>query len=185
MTASRPDNEAIFHAARDIPDPDRRREYVREACGGDEARIAHVEALLAAADAPDSLLDHPAGSDPVATTNQPTTENPGALIGPYKLLQEIGEGGMGTVWMAQQTEPVKRVVALKLIKAGMGSRQVVARFEAERQALALMDHAHIARVLDAGATQNGRPYFVMDLVKGVPITKYCDEHRLADRDEQL
>ncbi len=181
MTASRPDNEAIFHAARDIPDPDRRREYVREACGGDEARIAHIEALLAAAVSPDSLLDRPAADITVATIDQPTTESPGTVIGPYKLLEEIGEGGMGSVWMAQQTEPVKRLVAVKLIKAGMDSRQVIARFEAERQALALMDHPNIARVLDGGTTSVGRPYFVMDLVKGVPITRYCDEHHLTPR----
>ena len=181
MTASRPDNEAIFHAARDIPDPDRRREYVREACGGDEARIAHIEALLAAADGPDSLLDRPAAGTPVATIDQPTTESPGTVIGPYKLIEQIGEGGMGSVWMAQQTEPVKRLVAVKLIKAGMDSRQVIARFEAERQALALMDHPNIARVLDGGTTSGGRPYFVMDLVKGVPITRYCDEHHLTPR----
>src|SRR5262245_26713084 len=170
MTASRPDNEAIFHAARDIPDPDHRREYVREACGGDETRVAHVEALLAAADAPDSLLDRPAGSDPAATIDQPTTQSPGTVIGPYKLIEQVGEGCMGAVWMAQQTEPVRRLVAVKVIKAGMDSRQVIARFEAERQALALMDHPNIARVLDAGATDAGRPYFVMDLVRGVPIT---------------
>ena len=170
MTASRPDNEAIFHAARDIPDPDRRREYVREACGGDEARIALIEALLAAADGPDSLLDRPAADVTVATIDQPTTESPGTVIGPYKLIEPIGEGGMGSVWMAQQTEPLKRLVAVKLIKAGMDSRQVIARFEAERQALALMDHPNIARVLDGGTSSGGRPYFVMDLVKGVPIT---------------
>src|SRR5262245_27657808 len=157
MTAPQPDSEAIFHAAREIPDPDRRREYVREACGGDETRIAHVEALLAAADTPDSLLDRPAVSDPEATTDQPTSERPGTVIGPYKLLEPIGEGGMGTVWMAEQTAPVKRLVAVKLIKAGMDSRQVIARFEAERQALALMDHPHIARVLDAG-TKIGRAH---------------------------
>src|SRR5205814_677228 len=103
------------------------------------------------------------------------------LVGRYKLLEEIGEGGMGTVWMAQQTEPVKRLVAVKLIKPGMDSKAVLARFEAERQALALMDHAHIARVLDAGTSDAGRPYFVMDLVKGVPITRYCDEHHLTPR----
>src|SRR5580704_5558861 len=130
MTAPRPDNEAIFHAARDIPDPDRRREYIREACGSDEARIAHVEALLAAADKTDSLLDRPAAAIPVATIDQPTTERPGTVIGPYKLVEPIGEGGMGSVWMAQQTEPVKRLVAVKLIKAGMDTRQVIARFEA-------------------------------------------------------
>jgi len=181
MTASRPNDEAIFHAARDIPDPDRRRAYVREACGGDEARIAHIEALLAAADAPDSLLDRPAGGDALATIDQPTAAGTGTVIGPYKLIEPIGEGGMGTVWMAQQTEPVKRLVAVKLIKAGMDSRQVIARFEAERQALALMDHPNIAKVLDARTTAAGRPYFIMDLVKGVPITKYCDEHHLTPR----
>jgi serine/threonine protein kinase len=105
----------------------------------------------------------------------------GTAIGPYKLIQAIGEGGMGTVWMAQQTAPVKRLVALKVIKPGMDSRQVLARFEAERQAVALMDHPNIARVLDAGATAAGRPYFVMELVKGVPITRYCDDHRLTPR----
>jgi tetratricopeptide (TPR) repeat protein len=179
MSASRPDNETIFHAARAIADPDRRRAYVREACGGDEARIALVEALLAAAEVPDSLLDHPAAGDPGATTDPSAPERRGTVIGPYKLLEPIGEGGMGSVWMAQQTEPVKRLVALKLIKAGMDSKQVIARFEAERQALALMDHPNIARVLDGGTTSAGRPYFVMDLVKGVPITRYCDEHRLT------
>jgi serine/threonine protein kinase len=181
MIVSPPDNEAIFHAARDIPDPGRRREYVRQACGEDATRIAHIEAMLAAAEVPDSLLDHPAGSDPVATIDRPTTERPGTVIGLYKLLEEIGEGGMGTVWMAQQTEPVKRLVAVKLIKPGMDTRQVLARFEAERQALALMDHPNIARVLDGGTTSAGRPYFVMDLVKGMPITRYCDEHRLTPR----
>ena len=103
------------------------------------------------------------------------------MIGPYKLIEQIGEGGMGSVWMAQQTEPVKRLVAVKLIKAGMDSRQIIARFEAERQALALMDHPNIARVLDGGTSSAGRPYFVMDLVKGMPITRYCDEHHLTPR----
>jgi serine/threonine protein kinase len=179
MTAARPDNEAIFHAARDIPDPDRRREYVRAACGGDQTRIAYFEALLAAADAPDSLLDRPPGGAPGATLDLPIPESPGAVIGPYKLLEQIGEGGMGTVWMAQQQEPVRRLVAVKLIKAGMDSRQVIARFEAERQALALMDHPNIAKVLDAGTSSSGRPYFVMDMVRGVSITRYCDEHHLT------
>jgi tetratricopeptide (TPR) repeat protein/serine/threonine protein kinase len=116
-----------------------------------------------------------------ATSDQPTTESSGSVIGPYKLVEQIGEGGMGSVWMSQQTEPVKRLVAVKLIKAGMDSRQVIARFEAERQALALMDHSNIARVLDGGTTGAGRPYFVMDLVKGVPITRYCDQHHLTPR----
>ena len=107
---------------------------------------------------------------------------PGTVIGPYKLLQQIGEGGMGTVFMAEQTQPVQRKVALKVIKPGMDSRQVIARFEAERQALAMMDHVNIARVLDAGATEAGRPYFVMELVHGVPITKYCDDNHLTPRE---
>ena len=102
------------------------------------------------------------------------TEGPGTRIGPYKLLQKIGEGGMGVVYMAEQERPVRRRVALKIIKPGMDTGQVVARFEAERQALAMMDHPNIAKVLDAGATDAGRPYFVMELVKGVPITEYCD-----------
>jgi eukaryotic-like serine/threonine-protein kinase len=199
MTASRPDNEAIFHAARDIPVPDRRRQYVREACGGDEARIAHIAALLQAAGRPDSLLDHPAAGIPGATIDfQPTAERPGTIIGPYKLLQQIGEGGMGTVFMAEQTEPVRRKVALKIIKPGMDSRQVIARFEAERQALSLMDHPNIAKVLDAGSTTSplspvlggeamgvrghGRPFFVMELVHGVPITEFCDDHKLTPRE---
>src|SRR4051794_41898749 len=123
MTASRPDNEVIFHAARDIPDPDRRRAYVRGVCGGDEDRVAHIEALLAAADAPDSLLDRPAGGDPVATIDRPTAESPGTLIGPYKLIEPIGGGGMGTGWVAPETPPGQPPVAIKLLKAGRGAPQ--------------------------------------------------------------
>jgi serine/threonine protein kinase len=103
------------------------------------------------------------------------------LAGRYKLLEEIGEGGMGTVWMAQQAEPDKRTVAVKLIKRGMDAPQVLARFEAERQALALIDHPNIAKVHDAGVTQDGRPFFVMELVKGIPVTRFCDDHRLTPR----
>ena len=103
------------------------------------------------------------------------------MIGPYKLLEQIGEGGMGIVFMAEQTQPVQRKVALKIMKPGMDSKQVIARFEAERQALALMDHPNIARVLDAGTTESGRPYFVMELVRGVPITEFCDQHKLSMR----
>jgi serine/threonine protein kinase/formylglycine-generating enzyme required for sulfatase activity len=117
-----------------------------------------------------------------ATIGDSVTERPGTVIGPYKLLQQIGEGGMGTVFMAEQAYPVQREVALKITKPGMDSRQVIARFEAERQALALMDHPNIAKVLDAGTTEGGRPYFVMELVKGVPITRYCDEHHLTPRE---
>lgn len=181
MTAPVPDNEAIFHAARDIPDPSRRREYVRAACNGNDGQVALVEALLAAADAPDSLLDFPAGDDPTATRNCPTSAGPGSIIGPYKLLEQIGEGGMGLVFQAEQVRPVRRRVALKIIKPGMDSQQVIARFEVERQALALMEHPNIARVLDAGTTTTGQPYFVMELVRGIPITDYCDAHKLPIR----
>src|SRR5262249_34862546 len=125
-----------------------------------------------------SFLGQP--GDGVATIDEaPIRERPGTLIGPYKLLQQIGEGGMGAVFMAEQVRPVQRKVALKIIKPGMDSRQVLARFDAERQALALMDHPHIAKVLDAGTTASGRPYFAMELVKGAPITQYCDERRLT------
>ncbi|HEV3118398.1 MAG TPA: protein kinase, partial [Gemmataceae bacterium] len=128
-----------------------------------------------------SFLESPAVAQG-ATADEPTfSESPGTIIGPYKLLQQIGEGGMGAVFMAEQTHPVQRKVALKVIKPGMDSRQVVARFEAERQALAMMDHVNIARVFDGGTTEAGRPYFVMELVHGVPITRYCDDNRLAPR----
>src|SRR5919201_431291 len=115
----------------------------------------------------------------LATAWEAARERPGTVLGPYKLLEQIGEGGMGLVFVAEQTHPVRRRVALKVIKPGMDSRQVVARFEAERQALALMDHHHIAKVHDAGTTASGRPYFVMELVKGVPITQFCDANHLA------
>src|SRR5262249_10648360 len=114
-----------------------------------------------------------------ATRERPIAEGPGTIIGPYKLLQQIGEGGMGVVFMAEQTEPIHRTVALKVIKPGMDSRQVIARFEAERQALAMMDHPNISKVFDAGTTDSGRPYFVMELVKGVPITEFCDARKLT------
>jgi serine/threonine protein kinase/tetratricopeptide (TPR) repeat protein len=178
--------EEIFHDALARPFAERPA-FLAAACAGDEALRRRVEALLHAHDNPGSFLAEQAPL-PTATVDEPGLVRPEMIIGSYKLLEQIGEGGMGTVWMAQQTEPVKRVVALKLIKAGMDSKQVIARFEAERQALALMDHPNIARVLDAGTTKGepggvspGRPYFVMDLVKGVPITKYCDEHRFTPR----
>ncbi len=162
-----------------------------------KSRIARreLESLLQAHEQAGGFLKQPLASEAVTlvpptgaaqTLSEPkkqasAAEGPGSRIGPYKLLQQIGEGGMGVVWMAEQTEPVRRTVALKVIKAGMDSAQVIARFEAERQALALMDHPNIAKVLDAGATETGRPYFVMELVKGMPITKYCDDHRLTIR----
>jgi tetratricopeptide (TPR) repeat protein/serine/threonine protein kinase len=165
--------------------------FLDEACAGDLDLRRRVERLLLAHDRPDSLPD--AEEIPGPTQDSlpsescelpPSTASQGVdtVIGPYKLVQEIGEGGMGTVWLAQQTAPVKRLVALKVIKPGMDSKQVLARFEAERQALALMDHPNIAKVFDGGQTLEGRPYFVMELVKGVPITKFCDERRLTPRE---
>ena len=149
----------------------------REACGADAELIAATWKRCSAAtreqasflESPRSELERPRDA-----RHAPIAEHPGDEIGPYKLLQQIGEGGMGVVFLAEQTEPVQRTVALKVIKPGMDTRQVIARFEAERQALALMDHPNIARVLDAGTTDAGRPYFVMELVKGMPITEYCD-----------
>ena len=122
---------------------------------------------------------------PATVDRPPITEKPGTVIGPYKLMQQIGEGGMGVVYMAEQQQPVRRKVALKIIKPGMDSRQVIARFEAERQALALMDHPNIAKVLDAGTTDSGRPYFVMELVKGMPIIDYCDQQQLTANERRL
>ncbi len=155
-----------------------------EACGGDRELRDRVSALLRAHIEPGSFLEQPAVAVASAspTIDQPITEKPGTVIGPYKLLQQIGEGGMGVVYMAEQTEPVERRVALKIIKPGMDTRQVIARFEAERQALAMMDHPNIAKVLDAGTTDSGRPYFVMELVKGIPITEYCDEQHLTPKE---
>jgi serine/threonine protein kinase/tetratricopeptide (TPR) repeat protein len=169
---------SIFLAAVERHSPDQWSVYLDKACGDDKALRSRVEALLRGHAAPDSLFDQ---SDPrlFATIDQPAlTERPGAVIGPYKLLEQIGEGGFGIVFMAEQQEPIRRKVALKVLKPGMDTRQVIARFEAERQALALMDHPNIAQVLDAGQTVNDRPYFVMELVRGVPITDFCDHGRL-------
>ena len=196
-------DETLFHHALEKPVAERSA-FLEQACAGDTALRHRVEALLRSHETPDSFLvrseenpeatkdsnsdpvEYDAGAagpekEPIARINS-TVEGPGSRIGPYKLLQAIGEGGMGTVFMAEQTQPVRRTVALKLIKAGMDSRQVLARFGAERQALALMDHPNIAKVLDAGTTNDGRPYFVMELVKGIPITRFCDDRRLSTRE---
>jgi tetratricopeptide (TPR) repeat protein/serine/threonine protein kinase len=141
-----------------------------------------VELLLGAHASPGSFLQLPAAAPLLATVDDPVGERPGADIGPYKLLEQIGEGGFGMVFMAEQQEPIRRRVALKVLKPGMDSKQVLARFEAERQALALMDHPNIARVLDAGQTSTGRPYFVMELVKGLPITDFCDQGQFTPRE---
>jgi serine/threonine protein kinase/tetratricopeptide (TPR) repeat protein len=172
--------EALFAAALEKATPADRRAYLAAACGGDADLRARVEGLLRAYENPDSFLDAP-GLGLAPAHADPIRERPGTLIGPYKLMEQVGEGGMGLVFVADQQRPVRRRVALKIIKPGMDSRQVVARFEAERQALALMDHLHIARVFDGGTTDSGRPYFVMELVKGRPITEYCDRNCLTPR----
>jgi eukaryotic-like serine/threonine-protein kinase len=180
MSAIEDQARSIFLAAVERG-PDEWPAFLDVACGSDADLRARVDQLLHAHQTMGSV--HLGGVvDPVAAGALPRGESTGTLIGPYKLLQQIGEGGMGTVYMAEQAHPVQRKVALKLIKVGMDSRQVLARFEAERQALALMDHPNIAKVLDAGTSENGRPYFVMELVKGVPITGYCDEHHLTPRE---
>ena len=142
------------------------------------ALLERVEGLLRVYEDADSFLESPPAPPTVTVESTSLSEGPGTVIGPYKLREQIGEGGMGVVYMAEQTESVRRKVAVKIIKPGMDSAQVIARFEAERQALAMMDHPNIARVLDAGTTDTGRPYFVMELVKGVPITEYCDRNQL-------
>jgi serine/threonine protein kinase/tetratricopeptide (TPR) repeat protein len=181
MTATADRTESLFAAAVALATPEERAAYLDQACAGDPAVRAGVEALLRAHDRAGHLLDRPALGDAGRTgAYQAPTELPGTVIaGRYKLLEEIGEGGMGTVWVAEQTAPVRRKVALKLVKPGLDSRSVLARFEAERQALALMDHPNIAKVLDGGLTDAGRPFFAMEYVKGVPITEYCDATRLS------
>jgi serine/threonine protein kinase len=182
----------VFTAALELPSTAERETYLAQACTGDDQLLQKVKALLQAhADAEGFFDTGPAGgraAAPVAIAHGPAdtlrmsapiVQKPGDRIGRYKLLQQIGEGGCGVVYMAEQEEPVRRRVALKVIKLGMDTKSVIARFEAERQALALMDHPNIAKVLDAGATETGRPYFVMELVRGVKITDYCDEAKLS------
>jgi serine/threonine protein kinase/tetratricopeptide (TPR) repeat protein len=198
MAAEQPSLDTIFCAAIEIASEDERAAYLARACGDDHELRHHVEKLLDAHLQAGSFLEEPAvapratgefwADDPPTSDPRPM-EGPGTLIGPYKLLQQIGEGGMGIVYLAEQLEPVRRKVALKIIKPGMDSKQVIARFEAERQALAMMDHTNIAKVFDAGTTAGepgcvsaGRPYFVLELVHGVPITTFCDENGLTPRE---
>src|SRR5574341_1052840 len=197
--------QSIFTEALEKKDPAERAAFLDQACAGNAALRQRIERLLQrhhqggsfldslAAELPLSLggegqgavLPSPLGGEglgvrgPTATIDTRPTEGPGAVIGPYKLLEQIGEGGFGVVFMAEQQQPVRRKVALKVIKLGMDTKQVVARFEAERQALAMMDHPNIAKVLDGGVTESGRPYFVMELVKGEAITNYCDRNCLS------
>lgn len=182
--------KSLFLNASDLIDPVERAAYLERECGGDCELRDRVEALLRVNDAaplprsgagdaaPARVSD---GLPPTEINSDPTARVGATLAGKYKLIEEIGAGGMGSVYMAQQTEPVKRAVAVKVVKAGMDSRAVLVRFEAERQALAIMDHPNIAKVLDAGATEGGRPFFVMELVKGTPITHFCDERKLTPR----
>jgi serine/threonine protein kinase/Flp pilus assembly protein TadD len=180
MATSNFDEAAVFNAARRINDPAARSVYVREACGEDVARAKRIEALLRIYDKDPTLVPCLAEEVRVLLT-APAPEGPGEQIGPYQLLRPLGEGGMGTVFLAEQSEPLRRQVAVKVVRPCMDSHQVLARFEQERQALALMDHPNIAKVLDAGATPTGRPYFVMERIDGVPITDYCDRARLSVR----
>jgi len=180
MNIERENVEVVLYEALRLTDARQRLTYLEATCGTDPRLRAEVDSLLLAYEnqagvlkSPRDLLDDPANS---------LTEGPGTVIGRYKLLERIGEGGMAVVYMAEQERPIRRRVALKIIKLGMDTRQVIARFEAERQALALMDHPNIAKVHDAGATETGRPYFVMELVQGVSITEYCDRNSLSTKD---
>src|SRR5437016_9460621 len=169
--------KGIFEQSLDITPTEERLRFLTSACGKDAVLLARVQALLRADESGESFLPE----QPKATVVE-LSKKPGDRVGRYKLLQQIGEGGCGVVYMAEQEEPVRRRVALKVIKLGMDTKQVIARFEAERQALALMDHPNIAKVLEAGATDTGRPYFVMELVRGIKITDYCDQNNLSTQE---
>jgi serine/threonine protein kinase/tetratricopeptide (TPR) repeat protein len=169
--------EAIFSAALEIPSAEARAVYLDRACAADLELRRQVESLIDAHARAGRFL-----ASPTASFEAGSPEPVGSTVGPYKLMEQIGEGGMGVVYVAEQTQPLRRKVALKIIKPGMDTKQVITRFEAERQALAMMDHPNIARVFDGGTTPSGRPYFVMELVRGIPITDYCDEQRLTIRE---
>jgi serine/threonine protein kinase len=174
--------EAIFDAALGFDSEQERAEYLQRACGDDSILLHRLEALLKVHRSEQSFLEQAANSLQLTLESPMAMEGPGTTIDRYKLLEKIGEGGMAVVYMAEQQRPVRRRVALKIIKLGMDTKQVIARFEAERQALALMDHPNIAHVFDGGATETGRPYFVMELVRGVAINEYCDKNRLSTRE---
>jgi serine/threonine protein kinase len=177
MSQSEQREEAVFEAALKLSAAERTA-YLDHACAADPELRGRVERLLASFERAGGFMNHPATPERNLRLSPGPTEKPGDRIGRYKLLEQIGEGGCGVVYMAEQEEPIRRKVALKVIKLGMDTKQVIARFEAERQALALMDHPNIAKVLDAGATDTGRPYFVMELVRGIRITEYCDQNQL-------
>ena len=192
MSDRRPIEDAIFLSALDLPEPAARMEFLDRACAGDVSLRSAVEAMLADHEKAKHFFDRSkvafqgVSTDLLGQSAEADVldavvadEQIGKRIGPYKILQRLGEGGWGVVYMAEQERPIRRRVAIKIIKLGMDTKTVIARFEAERQALSLMDHANIAQVLDAGATESGRPYFVMELVRGVQITDYCDQNDLG------
>src|SRR5260370_526277 len=177
------DEKVIFLAALEQASQPLREAYLQGACAGDPELLRRVKELLSVHQESHGPLDAPPpGLGQGPTIDEPITERPGTIIGPYKLLEQIGEGGSGVVFMAEQQHPIRRKVALKVLKPGMDTRQVVARFAAERQALALMEDPRIAHVFDGGETASGRPYFVMELVKGIPITDFCDQNQLPVRE---
>jgi len=173
------EESALFNQARALPPGPAREEFIKTACGGDTTRMDRIGLLLTFFEQDQSFLSE---GPALQFSKSPPIDQPGDTIGPYRLIRVLGEGGMGIVFLAEQGIPIRRQVALKVIKPGMDSRQIVARFESERQALAVMDHVHIAKVYDAGTTANGRAYFVMEVVHGVPITKYCELHGLGIED---
>ncbi|MFT5526784.1 MAG: serine/threonine protein kinase [Pirellulaceae bacterium] len=173
--------DALFEAALEIDNAEKRQAFLDKGCKEAPALRARLEALLRAHEQPDSFFDAPPGELVAMALASVKDELVGATIGLYTLREQIGEGGMGVVYVAEQKQPVRRKVALKIIKAGMDSNQVILRFEAERQTLALMDHPNIAKIIDAGSTDAGRPYFVMELIRGIPITEYCDQTTMPMR----
>src|SRR5579871_6582795 len=179
MTPEPIDEKEVFNNARRLAVLEERVAYLQQICGHEPKALHRIVELLNVHFQESSFLESPALAS--GASSETPAEEPGTLIGPYKLLEQIGEGGMGLVFMAEQTIPVRRRVALKVIKPGMDTRQVVNRFEAERQALALMDHPNIAKIHDGGTTASGRPYFVMELVKGLPISEFCDQRRYTTR----
>ncbi len=181
MNSAPINEETIFLGALEKDAPEQRDAFLDGACADNPQLRQRIEALLQSHEETDDFLKNPPVNLDAISHHPAITEGPGTKIGRYKLLQQIGEGGMGVVYMAEQREPVLRRVALKIIKLGMDTKQVIGRFEAERQALAMMDHPNIAKVLDAGSTETGRPYFVMELVKGVPITEFCDQNKFSTR----
>jgi len=190
MSSQVPREKAVYVEALEITDAEQRRQFLDKACGADKALREQVEKLLRLSKGASSFFDEcspaleaePADAGKILSAVEASVEvevTESKRIGPFKLLQKLGEGGGGVVYMAEQERPIRRRVALKIIKLGMDTKNVIARFEAERQAVALMDHPNITRVLDAGATETGRPYFVMELVYGVKITDYCDQNRVS------